>query len=185
MIAFIEGKIILQKANYLIVSTGGIGYKVFVNPVKKYPENLALYIHEHLKEDGDDLYGFLAIAELEIFEKLLLVNGIGPKAAMAIVSIAPPERIVSAIESQDFAFFESISGIGKKAAAKIIIDLKSKLDGLNLENQEQTADLVDALISLGFKKADVLKQIQQLPPDLNSDEEKLRFCLKYLSNPKL
>lgn len=185
MIAFIEGKVILQKANYLIVLVGGIGYKVFINPIKKYSEEIALFVHEHIKEDGDDFYGFLTSSELEIFEKLLLVNGIGPKAAMAIVSIASPKKIAFAIESQDFAFFESVSGIGKKAAAKIIIDLKSKLDSLDLEKQGESTDVIDALLSLGFKKADIIKQIQNMPADLINDEERVRYCLKYLSNPKL
>ncbi|PIS07695.1 Holliday junction branch migration protein RuvA, partial [Candidatus Berkelbacteria bacterium CG10_big_fil_rev_8_21_14_0_10_43_13] len=88
MIAFIQGKIVVAKAGFLVLETGGIGYGVNVSVamVKKNGEKYELFIHEHIREDCHDLYGFPTFAELELFERLISVNGVGPKAALNIMS---------------------------------------------------------------------------------------------------
>jgi Holliday junction DNA helicase RuvA len=185
MIAYLEGKTIYQKQNHIILQVGGVGYKIFTKTNENFSlgEQAALYIHEQIKEDSYDLFGFSAIADLELFEKLISVNGVGPKAGISILSIGSAEKIISSIESQDFAFFEAVPGIGKKVAAKIIIELKSKLENLKTENMT-SSNVVEALVSLGFKKPDISKVISEIPVEITSDEEKVRFCLKHLSNFK-
>lgn len=189
MINYLNGKVKLVKAGFLILDVSGIGYRVTVSPLVsvKENENLELFIHEHIKEDADDFYGFKSWEELDLFEKLISVNGVGPKAGMAIMSSGKPDKIINAIISDDLSFFTEISGIGKKVAAKIILDLKSKLSGLDGSNiifeSEQANDILDALISLGYKKSEVAMIVSSIPVEITTDQEKIRWCLKALKNP--
>lgn len=184
MIAYIKGKVVLDHLNFLIVETGGVGYKVFVLPGMgaKKGENVKLFTHQNLKEDISDLYGFARFDELEVFQKLISVNGVGPKAGMAIMSQADAGKIASAIESEDISFFVSIPGIGKKVAGKIIIDLKSKISVAEASGilGGGDSDVVEALISLGYKKAQINKIIFKMPKDLKNDQDKIKWALKNL-----
>lgn len=189
MINYLNGKVRLIKSNFLILDVSGIGYRITVSPELpvKENDNLELFIHEHIKEDADDFYGFKTWEELELFEKLISVNGVGPKAGMAIMSSSKPEKIISSIISDDLSFFTGISGIGKKVAAKIILDLKSKLSGLDGSNiifaNEDENDILDALISLGYKRSEVAMIVSSIPTEVTTDQEKIRWCLKALKNP--
>lgn len=191
MIAYLKGKVILARWGFLIVETGGVGYRVSVNPQINIPNNIVdtkeeinLFIHEHIREDANDLYGFLIFQELELFEKLISVNGVGPKVAMNIMNSGESGKIISAITSDDLSFFLAISGIGKKAAAKIILDLKSKLSGdqnINvLSNVDGASDLFDALTTLGYSRIEVSSIATKIPSELKTTEEKVRWCLKNL-----
>lgn len=187
MISYLSGKIIASRTGFLIVKTDGVGYGINVSPllVKKNGEEYELFIHEHIREDCHDLYGFSAFDELELFEKLISVNGVGPKAGLNIMSSGSPEKITSAIISDNLGFFTSISGIGKKVAAKIILELKSKISGdreVNiLSGDAESEDLVDSLTQLGYKKPEISAVMTKMPEGLNSIEEKLRWCLKHLA----
>lgn len=187
MIAYLKGKIIISRPGFVVLDVVGIGYKIAVSPQINFLENkkeYELFIHHHIKEDASDLYGFEKFEELELFEKLLSVNGVGPKAAMTIISMAPAERIIDAIISEDSNFFQSAPGIGKKVAIKIILDLKSKIS-----DQKYTGnigdgahqDIYDGLEMLGYKKQEIDKIIGKLPKDLKSSEEKIRWCLRHLA----
>lgn len=180
MIAYLKGKIILSGRNSLILETGGIGYKIFCS--KKHEGKKEFYIHEVIREDCHDLYGFEKYDDLILFEKLISVNGIGPKAGLNIMSSASFEEIQNAIVSGNVDFFLSISGIGKKAAAKIILELKSKLSELKdtgiLEKMDQSDEILDALLSLGYKKVEVARVLSRIPKEIVSSEEKIRWCLK-------
>lgn len=191
MIAYLKGKVVLFKWGLVILDVGGVGYKVAVNPQINIPNNIVdtgesveLFVHEQIREDTDDLYGFLSYQELELFEKLISVNGVGPKAGLAIMSAAKCEKIIRSILSDDLSFFTSISGIGKKVAAKIILDLKSKLSGdktISLSNLDGQNDVLDALESLGYKKSELTSILGQIPTDLTTSEEKVRWSLQQLN----
>lgn len=187
MIAYLKGNVIQSGAGFLILETMGVGYKVYIKSKaeSRKPKLIELFIHEHLREDTNDLYGFESYQELELFEQLISVNGVGPKAGLAIMSSAPAERITNSIINEDLSFFKSISGIGNKVAAKIILDLKSKLsdaDGLAVISRSgQPDDVVDALTSLGYKRAEINQALTKIPIDLKSAEEKIRWCLKNLT----
>src|SRR3989338_6628286 len=132
MIGSIKGKIILKTEKFLIVETGGVGYKISVSvdtlsKIKKSNDEILLWIHTHVREDILDLYGFLDRQELEFFEMLINVSGIGPKGALAILGIASIETLKKAIGTSDTSYLTKISGIGKKTAEKIIIELRDKV----------------------------------------------------------
>ena len=189
MIGFLKGKIDTCRFGLIYLDINGVGYKVHVPPQIKISEpavgkNIKLYIHENIREDTYDLYGFLEYFELELFQKLLTVNGIGPKAAMAIMSASDSDKVIQAIESDDLTFFVSIPGVGKKAAAKIILDLKSKLSlsqsaGI-LGKTSESDNVAEALVSLGYQKVEAQKVLYKMPKDLKNDQEKIRWCLKHL-----
>jgi Holliday junction DNA helicase RuvA len=122
--------------------------------------------------------------ELELFEKLLSVNGVGPKAAMTIISMAPAEKIIEAIITEDSSFFQSASGIGKKVAIKIILDLKSKISDQKYSGNiggSSNEDVYNGLETLGYKKVEIDKIIGKLPKDLILPEDKIRWMLKNLA----
>lgn len=188
MIGFLRGKIDTANLGSVYLDVNGVGYKVNVSPQIKIPEPLVgrtikFYIHENIREDAHDLYGFIDYYELEIFQKLLTVNGVGPKAAMAIMSSSNSDKIVEAIESDDLTFFISIPGIGKKAAAKIILDLKSKISlsqsaGI-LGKSSESNNIIDALVSLGYQKAEVQKLLHKMPANVKTEQDQVRWCLKH------
>ncbi len=187
MIAYIKGKIIYAKPGMAIIETGGVGYRVNIGPVFSFNVGQAadFFIHEHIREETDDLYGFTTYDELILFEKLISVNGVGPKAGMSIMTVAPPERIISAVTSEDVSFFISVPGIGKKVAARIILDLKSKLGGFEgsgvIGKMDESVEIVDVLVSLGYSKPEIGKIAAKMSDDLGGVEEKIRWYLKNLS----
>ncbi|HOX41472.1 MAG TPA: Holliday junction branch migration protein RuvA [bacterium] len=191
MISYLKGKSVLFKWGLLILDVGGVGYRINVPPQIHLPNNIVqtqaiieLFIHHHIREDAQDLYGFLTFEELELFEKLISVNGVGPKAGLSIMSAGKSEDIIRAIQSDNTAFFTAISGIGKKVAAKIILDLKSKLSGIGGDDFFgaiiDSDETLEALLSLGYKGSEVQGVLAKLPAELKTTEEKVRWCLKNL-----
>lgn len=187
MISYIEGKVIYKKSGKLIIDTGGLGYGVIVSPKLKVSENqnYKLFTHHNVRENIEELYGFLSMEELELFELLLLVNGVGPKAAMQIISSSEIDKVKNSIFSGDAIFFTMIPGIGKKVAGKIILELKSKMAVLEDSDLSliSTGDdeVYETLSSLGYKKYEIQKIAHKAPKDLKTTEEKVKWYLKNLS----
>lgn len=190
MISYLKGRIILSRIGFVVLDVNGTGYKVFVNTQAERAfnaggEKIELFIYECIREDSDDLYGFLTYQELELFEKLISVNGVGPKAALNIMSSSKPDQIIKAIVSDDISFFIAISGIGKKVAAKIILELKSKVSADKsisiIGKMDDSDDLISALEALGYKKTEFQSLMQKIPAEVISLEEKVRWCLKNIS----
>src|SRR3989338_6024696 len=172
MIGSIRGKIILKTEKFLIVETAGVGYKI--------NEDVLLWIHTHVREDILDLYGFLDRQELEFFEMLINVSGIGPKGALAILGVASIETLRKAISTDDIAYLTKISGIGKKTAEKIVIELRDKMgEEKSGSSLREELDALEALKSLGYSQneaRDALKKVSS-----NSDTNtKIREALKIL-----
>lgn len=191
MISYLRGKIVNARWGKIIVDVNGIGYGVSVDPQIKIPEDcvdigyeVELYIHEHIREDAHDLYGFLDYQTLETFERLISVSGVGPKAGLNIMAAADNKQIYNAIENSDVSFFTAVPGIGKKVAAKIILELKSKISDADsgdiISGSESSYDVVEAMASLGYKKSDLSKYITQIPSDILKTEEKVKWLLKNL-----
>ncbi len=187
MISYLKGKVVVSKTGILILETGGVGYKIAISPdiVLKNGEMTEFFIYEQIREDCDDLYGFKKYEDLELFEKLISVNGIGPKAAMNIMNMGNAEKIISSIANEDVTFFVSVPGIGKKAATKIILDLKSKITSdksLNvLSHASDSEDLLDALASLGYKKIEVANLVSKIPTEIKNVEDKITWCLRNMN----
>lgn len=185
MIGSVKGKIILKTEKFLIVETGGIGYKINVSPdtiskTKKIGDEVMLWIHTHVREDALDLYGFLDREELEFFELLLNVSGIGPKSALAILGIASIETLRKAIATDDISYLTKISGIGRKTAEKIVIELRDKMGDEKSDGSMQgELDALEALKSLGYSQNEAREALKQTKSaDTNA---KIKEALKILA----
>lgn len=188
MIAFLIGKIVNKFNNWIIVDVHGVGYKVFCDTSNLNDDDISLYIHHHIRENEQALYGFKSAEELQLFELLLTVNGVGPKAAMAIMSSASPEKIISAVAHSDASLFKTISGIGQKVAAKIIVELKNKVGGvgeIDLGGLEGSNEVVDALESLGYKKPEIAAALRAIPESLKDTQSKVTWVLKEIGGASL
>lgn len=185
MIGSIKGKIILKTDKFVVVEASGVGYKINVSPdtlskSKKATEEISLWIHTHVREDILDLYGFLDRGELEFFEMLINVSGIGPKGALSILGIASIETLRKAISTGDTAYLTKISGIGRKTAEKIVIELRDKISeeksGSSLQGE---LDALEALKSLGYSQNDAREALKKVSADGNTNT-KIREALKIL-----
>lgn len=186
MIAYLKGNVILIQNNHIILEVSGVGYKVGINDkiAVKAGDPLELFVYNHIREDCNDLYGFLLYDELLLFEKLITVSGVGPKVGLLILNISDTNSISEAIIKENIAFFQAIPGIGKKVAAKIILELKSKLTGLQTQSiighMNDSNDLIEALMSLGYKGYEISRTVALIPQDVTGTENKIRWCLKHM-----
>lgn len=162
-----------------------MGYKISVSPdtlskVKK--EECFFFIHTHVREDAIDLYGFLGREELEFFEMLINVSGIGPKGALSILGIASLDTLRKAISTGDTTYLTKISGIGRKTAEKIVIELRDKMgeerSGTSLQGE---LDAMEALKSLGYSQNEIREALKKVSPEANTNT-KIREALKILGN---
>ncbi len=191
MIGSVKGKIILKNDKFLIVETGGVGYKINVSPdafIKlKTNEEVFLWIHTHVREDILDLYGFLDRQELEFFEMLINVSGIGPKGALGILGIASIETLKRAISTGDISYLTKISGIGKKTAEKIIIELRDKMqkntEEMGGSSLRDELDALEALKSLGYSQNEAREVLKKVSPGGDTNT-KIREALKILSSSR-
>ena len=185
MIGSLRGKIALKTDKFLIIEAGGVGYKVSVSPdvlSKPYKtgEEIFLFIHTHVREDALDLYGFLNLEELNFFEMLLGVSGIGPRSALAILGIATIKTLRRAIGTGETSYLTKISGIGRKTAEKIVIELRDKMGeekaGSSLQGE---LDALEALKSLGYSQVQAREALKKVPADTDTNA-KIREALKIL-----
>lgn len=186
MIGSIKGKIILKTDKFVIAETDGVGYKISVSPdtlskLKKMEKEVFLWIHTHVREDILDLYGFLNREELGFFEMLINVSGIGPKGALSILGIASIETLRKAISTGDTAYLTKVSGIGRKTAEKIVIELRDKMGeektGTSLQGE---LDALEALKSLGYSQSEAREALKKVLPNTDTNT-KIREALKILS----
>ena len=189
MIAFLDGTIELKGEKFLVVNVGGIGYKVFAGPetLRKIPEKGAyvkLWTHQHVREDSLDLYGFMAYAELDLFELLIGISGVGPKSALGILAIAPVDTLKKAIASGDTSYLTRVSGVGRKTAEKVVLELKEKMAGrgVTVEAPElkDEADVLEALVGLGYTQREAREALAHVPENVGSIEKRLGAALKKL-----
>lgn len=184
MIGYLEGKVKHAQKNKILLFSGGIGFSVFVPENHHYlvGDSVEVFIHTHLRDDDLSLFGLPTASELELFELLITVSGVGPKTVFNIFAKASAENITQAISQSNLNFFTSISGVGKKTAQKIILDLKSKISkgDINMQALEGNSELVDSLSSLGFQK----QEIQQIFPHIDSSlplKDQIKASLKLLN----
>jgi len=190
MISFLQGKIILKKENFIILEVSGVGYELFLSArsLERIPEigqNLKFFCYLDVGERSLKLYGFLNYDELELFKLLRNISGIGPKVALEISSIGPPEKIKKEIKTGNEKIFEGIPGIGPKKVKKIILELSGKLKDFASIPKEEKDDLsrdesFSALVNLGFSKERIRKALSQIPKEIKTPEEKIKEALKIL-----
>ena len=193
MYAFIRGKIALIGEQHLALDVSGVGYKISVTQrflqQAKLGEEVVLYTHLIVREDDLSLYGFATEQEQNMFERLIGISGVGPKAGMAILSSMTLNDIATAILSADARAFSKVNGIGPKTAGRIVLELKDKIDvseaigGEILASAESTpvAEAMEALISLGYEKSEAVSAVSAVKDLADSAEDLTRMALKRLS----
>ncbi len=192
MIRFLEGKITNRDGKSLILQVGGIGYEVWATPEvtekTALEQEIKLWTSHVIREDSEDLYGFLEKNDLVFFEMLLTVSGIGPKSALGIMSLAPTKTIVQAIRSGQSSYITGVSGIGKKTAEKILLELGDKvgaIDGVKHDGEFAGNDLIYALESLGYRAHDIRSVLGSINmQDGRETEAYLKEALKLLGEKR-
>ncbi len=180
MYDYIKGNVAKQIANYVVIETGGIGYKIYTpNPYKyKDGELTKVYIYTHVREDENTLYGFKKEEERELFLKLINVKGLGPKLALPILATGSVDGIKDAINRENILYLKKFPKIGDKVARQIILDLKGKLTSVE-NNNDINDELTLALESLGYKSQDIKNVIGKVDNTL-SIEDQIKESLKLL-----
>lgn len=202
MYDYFIGKVMRQHHEYIVVEVNGIGWQIFTpNPYAfRVTEELQqIYVHMHVREDAQLLFGFKSLDERELFRKLIQVSGIGPKGALAILASGNPNQVIAAIESEDDAFLVKFPGVGKKTARQMILDLKGKLGSLmvnmdqemvvstnlSLDFNEDKKELEEALLALsalGYSE----KELSKIKPmllennNLSSTDDYMKHALQLL-----
>jgi holliday junction DNA helicase RuvA len=187
VISRLRGKAVALEAEGLVLDVNGVGYRLFATPtaVKKADgaDEIVLETHLHVREDAMQLFGFADVDERELFEQLLSVSGVGPKVALAIVSGYSPAELRRAIVREDDALFQSIPGIGKKTAQRVVLELKEKIAPLaaveapHLGAGDGHIVARDALVELGYSAAEAEQRLAAIDPDL-PPAERVREALR-------
>ncbi|HCB35608.1 MAG: Holliday junction DNA helicase RuvA [Candidatus Taylorbacteria bacterium RIFCSPHIGHO2_02_49_25] len=185
MISYISGAVIEKSARFVVVDAGGIGYRVFVTDdtlqLLKAGTTVTLKTHHVVREDAEELFGFLEEEDLKLFELLLGVPGIGPKTALNILNVATPETLRRSIMSGETAYLTKISGIGRKTAEKIMVELKDKLGrGEEGETLQEEVDVLEALKSLGYSHVEAREALHAVPKEIFGTSGKVKHALKIL-----
>jgi Holliday junction DNA helicase RuvA len=189
MIGKLSGKTVFKDEKGLILDVSGVGYKIYVmedtlNEVKT-GEELTLWTHLSVKEDALDLYGFNDRETLEFFTLLITIPGIGPKSALGILSIAPYQTLEKAITSGNTSYLTKVSGIGRKSADKIVLELKDKLSRKSsdedMQELQEDADALLALKSLGYRTNEAREALKKVPENISGTSERIKAALKVLS----
>lgn len=180
MIVSLTGEIQYHGTGYLVVQVQGVGYKVVVPDLvaQRFSGTTTIFTHQVIRENEQELFGFLSMDALELFWKLISISGVGPRIAQKIVCAHETSVVKSKIMNGDLAFLTSISGVGKKTAQKIILELK----GVLAEEPELGAldsDAVEALIGLGYSRKDAEQVLGNIEAD--STDERIRIALKSLA----
>jgi holliday junction DNA helicase RuvA len=187
MIARLRGRPVAADADGLVLDVGGVGYRLHATPtaIRKAEarEEVVLETHLHVREDALQLFGFADGGERELFEQLLAVNGVGPKVALAIVSGYSPSELRRAIVREDAALFETIPGIGRKTAQRVVLELKEKIAPLGVVppagTEEPDAHVVarEALVELGYSVVEAEQRLAAIDPELSA-AERVREALR-------
>ena len=191
MIAQLEGKIAGIKENSVILMVGGVGYLVSVSAYTlgkvAGQEQALFYIHTHVREDQLALYGFLNEEELQMFELLISISGIGPKVALSILSIADVKTIRTAIVNKDPSILTRVSGVGKKTAERVIVELQNKVDDVDIDDQAGALagqDAIEALTSLGYSVTEAREALKLVPAETTDVSARIHQALRNLGKKK-
>lgn len=184
MIGSLRGEIIEISTSWILLEVGGVGYRVQIPlsllSLLKQGQEQFVYIHEQLREDTHELYGFLSSQDLALFTKLLSVSGVGPKVAMTLLSMGSADTVQRAVMSGDLESLTSLPGVGKKTAQKIILELKGQL----VEEEQVPSvdrDVADALQGMGYSAVQVRDALRQISSDVTDPSERIRAALRILA----
>ncbi len=193
MIAKLSGRVAEKLAEILVIDVGGVGYGVYV-PLEDLTtvtvsDPIKVYVYEHIRESSHDLYGFTKLGTKKLFELLLDVNGVGPKMALNVLGVGSADAVRRAIASGDTKLIQSATGVGKKVAERIVVELKDKVglvstadtDALFVSSaQAEQDEAVQGLLALGYALPDAVKALTNIDVQLPA-EERIRAALKAVS----
>lgn len=195
MIHNLSGKITSKRDTFIVIDVQGVGYKIFtsantISKVGSVGSDANILTHLHVREDELALFGFLDSDELDLFESLISVSGIGPKSAMNIMSIASPERISAAISGGEIELLQKVSGIGRKMAERIILELKDKMKSgaggaatqETLRVMESDSDVYEALTSMGYSAKTAKDAISKIGKDAEGTSARLKAALRIIKS---
>lgn len=190
MIAHIKGIIAEKFLNSVIVDVHGVGYELTVTAPDfdniNLGDEIKFYTYHSIRENSEELYGFSSLAAKKLFELLISVQGVGPKAGISILSLASPEEVRNAIANADAAFVAKAQGVGKKSAERVIVDLRDKVgipsrygatDIIAKASENKPDEALDALIALGFPLKEATAILEKVDPNLPV-EERIKLALK-------
>ena len=188
MIARLKGEVVDKDSQLLVIDVNGVGYEVNVS-MQLAEETLIgkevlVYTYDHIRENSRELFGFGDIESKKLFEKLIKVNGVGPKMAVAVMSLGDSKQIRSAIASENVAYISGASGVGKRIAERICVDLKDKVgmvagqDVISVDDIDN--DAVAALVALGYSQAQANMAVSKVDSKLSA-EEQIKQALKEIS----
>lgn len=185
MYYYIKGTLVQKGDNYLVVDANGVGYMIYTSltslaDVGETGRNVTMYTYLHVREDVMDLYGFATVEEKNMFMNLISVSGVGPKAALAILSVTTPAKFAVAVVTNDVKTITKASGVGPKMAQRVILELKDKLktEDFDIDMDEDTGEIpsdnkneaISALIVLGYSPSDAQKAVKGIDGTLNVEE---------------
>lgn len=172
MIARITGVLLEQKDKELIIDVGGIGYSVSIPPcVLNVGQIVTLYTHQVIKDDAHELYGFQTPEEKDLFKILISVSGVGPRTALQMLTLYTLPDLVRIIKTGDAKAIALVPGIGKKTSEKVVIDLKDKVDNFSVSEHRASTDLIEALMSLGYKDAQIRNVVGEIDATLTIEKQ--------------
>jgi Holliday junction DNA helicase RuvA len=190
MIATLNGVVSEKTADQIILEVQGVGYNLLTTAQEhgqlQIGATVKLYVHEHIREDAHDLYGFSTPDTKALFEQLLSVKNVGPKVALAVLSIGAADRVRSAIASGDVKLLQSAKGVGKRAAEQMVVELRDKVGLVSSQDAENLItrggvslddEAAQALLALGYTEADAQSALQSIDPKL-STEERIKLALR-------
>jgi len=188
MLSFIRGQIKNKGDNFVILEKNDLGYKIFINEKVLTELNAGdeaeFYLYENIREDADDLFGFSGFEELSLFEKLISVNGVGPRTALNVFASFSVEQILSTISNQQADVLAEVSGLGKKTAERIVLELKNKIEyiegGEKFQSVSIDNDALEALVNLGYNKMQARQALSQISEEIEDPGEQVKEALKLL-----
>jgi len=190
MIAGLQGKLESLGGDCAVINVSGIEFQVYMptsglSSLGKVGDEVRIHTHLHLREDNVTLYGFTSADELRLFQTLLGVSGLGPKLALAMLSVMSPDKLVMAIAAGSVDLLTAVPGVGKKVAERVILELRDKIGAgwittAGIQVAEENAEVLAALASLGYSITEASRALATLPPDPElSLEEKVKLALQY------
>lgn len=180
MIISLSGKITHKEPNFVVLENNGVGCQIFMNAAlaPAAGSDAKFFIYEHIREDRHDLYGFLNFSDLEFFNKLLAVDGVGPRMAQNIGALGF-DRVQKAVLEGNVSVIEAVHGVGKKTAQKIILELKGSLDKI-LAKSNINQDALSALLNLGYNRSEAEKTLGELSEEISGTGAQIKAALKLL-----
>ena len=193
MLSHLKGKVIFSGEKFVILEVNSVGYKIFLIPeifkIIKDQEIVSLWVHLSIRETSQELYGFLEYSELEFFEMLIKISGVGPKSALGVLAVAPLDTLKRAISTNNVSYLTKVSGIGKRIAEKIVLELRGKLEQLEETGErnillQEDDDVLEALQSLGYSLYEARSTLKEIPEDITGTDKRIKEALKIMGGQK-